>query len=48
VRLEDFSVQYNWEYVYRPDADAPPATRFPGEAWTRVRGDWWFFRAHDD
>ena len=48
VRLEDYSVQYNYEYVSLPDVDSPPATMWPGEAWTHIRGDWWFHRAHDD
>jgi hypothetical protein len=48
IPLEDYSWQYNWEYVYLPDGGSPPETRFPGEEWTHIRGNWWFFRAHDD
>jgi hypothetical protein len=48
VQLEDNSWQYNWEYVYRAGIPAPPATTFPGEEWTHIRGDWWYHRAHDD
>lgn len=48
IQLKDNSWQYNWEYVYLPDNGAPPATSWPGEEWTHVRGDWWFHRAHDD
>ena len=46
--LEDNSWRYNWEYVYLPDVDLPPATQWPGEEWTHIRDDWWFHRAHDD
>jgi hypothetical protein len=48
IQLKDNSWQYNWEYVYRPDVGSPPATSWPGEEWTHIRGDWWFHRAHDD
>jgi hypothetical protein len=48
VRLKDSSWQYNYQYVSLPGADAPPPKNFPEEEWTRIRGDWWFFRAHDD
>ena len=48
VQLQDSSWQYNWEYVYLPDVDSPPATHFPARQWTHIRGDWWFHRAHDD
>lgn len=48
VRLKDSSWRYNWEYVYLRGVDAPPATQWPGEEWTHIHGDWWFFRAHDD
>jgi hypothetical protein len=48
VQLEDYSWQYNWEYVYLPDGGSPPATRWPVEEWTHIRGNWWFHRTHDD
>lgn len=48
VQLQDESWQYNWQYVYLPNASAPPPTNFPEEEWTHISGDWWFFRAHDD
>lgn len=48
IPLEDSSWQYNWEYAYLPDVDSPPATRWPEEEWTHIRGDWWFHRTHDD
>ncbi|MFC7484736.1 hypothetical protein ACFQX7_38480 [Luedemannella flava] len=47
-QLEDFSLQYNYQYVYLPDGAAPPPNRFAVEEWTNVRGDWWFHRDHDD
>jgi hypothetical protein len=48
VQLKDLSWQYNWEYVYLPDVDSPPATTWPAEEWTHIRDDWWFHRVHDD
>jgi hypothetical protein len=48
IRLDDYSWQYNYEYAYLPHVDTPPPTRFPGERWTLIHGDWWHFRAHDD
>jgi hypothetical protein len=48
IRVKDASWQYNWEYVYMPGVDSPPPINFPEERWTRIRGDWWFHRAHDD
>jgi hypothetical protein len=48
VQLKDVSWRYNWSYVYLPDGAAPPPTHFPGEQHTRIRDDWWFFRAHAD
>ena len=48
IPLQDYSWQYNWEYVHLSDVDTPPPTRWPGEEWTHIRGDWWFHRAHDD
>ena len=48
VQLKDVSWQYNWSYVYLPDGAEPPPTHFPNEQYTRIRDDWWFFRAHDD
>jgi len=48
VQLKDSSWEYNWQYVYLPDVTSPPATVWPGEEWTHIRGDWWFHRAHDD
>jgi hypothetical protein len=48
IPVKDSSWQYNWEYAYLPGVDAPPATHFPEEEWTHIRGDWWFHRAHDD
>jgi hypothetical protein len=48
IRLKDSSWQYNWEYVHMPGVDTPPPVTFPEERWTRIRGDWWFHRAHDD
>jgi hypothetical protein len=48
IPLEDYSWQYNWEYVYLTDTGSPPPTRLAGEEWTHIQGDWWFFRAHDD
>jgi hypothetical protein len=48
VQLDDYSWQYNWAYVYLPDGASPPVSTWPEEEWTRVRGDWWFYRAHDD
>jgi hypothetical protein len=48
VRIKDSSWQYNWAYVQMPNVDVPPPRNFPEEEWTRIRGDWWFFRAHDD
>jgi hypothetical protein len=48
IQLDDYSWQYNWAYVYMPDDSSPPATSHAGEEWTRIRGDWWFHRSHDD
>ncbi|MEU7876523.1 hypothetical protein [Dactylosporangium sp. NPDC049140] len=48
VQVPDSSWQYNYQYVYKPGPDMPPETRWPGEQWTHIRGDWWFHRAHDD
>jgi hypothetical protein len=48
VQLDDRSWRYNWEYVFLPDAGSPPATTWPGEEWTHIRGDWWLHQAHDD
>ena len=48
IRLNDNSWQYNYEYVYLPGAAAPPPTTWPVERWTHIRGNWWFFRSHDD
>jgi hypothetical protein len=47
--LPDSTWQFNYEYVYRPYIDTPPAIRWPGEEqWTLIRAHWWFHRAHDD
>jgi hypothetical protein len=48
IQLDDNSWQYNWQYVYLPDGGSPPATMWPEERWTHIRGDWWFHRDHDD
>jgi hypothetical protein len=49
IQLPDNSWQYNYEYVYLPYPDSPPAIRWPGEEqWTHLRDRWWFHRAHDD
>ena len=49
IQLPDNSWQYNYEYVYLPYTDTPPAIRWPGEEqWTQIRGHWWFHRTHDD
>jgi hypothetical protein len=48
IPIEDYSWQYNWVYVLLPGATSPPATNWPEEEWTHIRGDWWFFQAHDD
>ncbi len=48
VQLEDNSWQFNYQYVYMRGVHIPPATNWPGEEWDADRGDWWFFRAHDD
>jgi hypothetical protein len=48
IELPDNSWQYNYEYVYLPYTDTPPAIRWPEEQWTHIRGHWWFHRAHDD
>jgi hypothetical protein len=49
IQLPDISWQYNYEYVYLPYTDTPPAIRWPGEEqWTQLRGHWWFHRTHDD
>lgn len=44
----DSSWQYDWFYVYLPDAGTPPAKVWPEEEWTHIRGNWWFYRGHDD
>jgi hypothetical protein len=49
VQLRDSSWQYNYEYVYLPNVENPPAINWPGEEqWTHIRGHWWFHRTHDD
>jgi hypothetical protein len=48
VQLTDHSWQYNWQYVYLPDAGSPPTITHPSEQWTHIRDGWWLHRAHDD
>jgi hypothetical protein len=48
VRLPDSSWQYNYYYVLLATGSSPPPKFWPEEEWTRIRGDWWFYRAHDD
>jgi hypothetical protein len=48
VQLHDSSIQYNYQYVYLRDGGSPPPKTWPEEEWTRVAGNWWFHRDHDD
>jgi hypothetical protein len=48
IRLEDSSIEYNWEYAYMPDGGTPPTTGRPESQLTNIRGNWWFVREFDD
>jgi hypothetical protein len=48
IQIKDSSWQYNWGYAYYPNVETPPGSPWPEERWTRIRGDWWFNRTHDD
>jgi hypothetical protein len=48
LQLPDSSWQYNYYYVLLATGSSPPPKFWPEDEWTRIRGDWWFYRAHDD